>query len=62
MTEERPLAELVDELRAEQRRRWMAGDRVPVEDFLGRDPGLLADPERALELVYGEVLLARGAG
>ena len=62
MTEELPLAELVGELRAEERRRWLAGDRVPVEDLLDQNPRLLADAERALELVYGEVLLARGAG
>jgi WD40 repeat protein len=57
MTEERPLPELVGALRAEQRRRWIDGDRVPVEELLGRNPRLLLDSERALELVYGEVLL-----
>ncbi len=62
MTDERPLAERVDELRAEQRRRWMTGDRVPIEDFFGRDPGLLGDPERALELVYSEILLREELG
>ena len=51
MTEERPLAELVDDLRAEERRRWLDGDRVPIEDLLGQNPRLLADTERALELV-----------
>ena len=62
MTDERPLAELVGELRAEQRRRWMEGDRVPVEDLLEQNPRLLADTERALELVYGEVLLREELG
>ena len=62
MIEERPATELVDQLRAEQRRRWMDSDRVPVEDLLGQHPLLLADTERALELVYGEVLLSEELG
>ncbi len=62
MTEERPLADLVGELRAEERRRWLAGDRVCAEDLLERNPRLLADTERALELVYGEVLLREELG
>ncbi len=62
MTEELPLAELVGELRAESRRRWLAGDRVPVEDLLDQNPRLLADAERALELVYSEVLFREELG
>ncbi len=62
MTKERPLAEMVDELRVEQRRRWMGGDRVAVEDFFERSPRLFADSERALEFVYSEVLLREELG
>jgi eukaryotic-like serine/threonine-protein kinase len=62
MTEERPLAELIGELRTEQRFRWTEGDRVPVEGLFERDPRLLVDTERALELVYGEILLREELG
>ncbi len=62
MTDERPLTERVDALRVEQRRRWTGGDRVSLEELLERDPSLLADSERALELVYGEILLREELG
>ncbi len=62
MTDERPLADLVNELRADHRRRWMEGDRVAIEDFFERNPRLCADSERALEFVYGEILLREELG
>jgi tetratricopeptide (TPR) repeat protein len=49
-------------LRLEQARRWRAHDRAPAEDYLARHPELNADPEYALEVVYGEVLLREDDG
>jgi serine/threonine-protein kinase len=43
--------------RAEQACRLRGGERPPAEEFLARHPDLAADPEAALVLVYGEVLL-----
>ena len=44
-------------VRAEQARRWRGGERPPAEEFLVRHPDFAADPETAMILVYGEVLL-----
>ncbi|HKB05175.1 MAG TPA: serine/threonine-protein kinase, partial [Gemmataceae bacterium] len=45
-----------------QRRRWAAGDRVPVEHFLDGRPAVAGDTELVLDLIYAEVLLRREAG
>src|SRR5262249_9782935 len=57
-----PPVGLFAELRADQRRRWQAGERVPAEEYLERHPALRADPEGAVDLVYGEYLLREGVG
>jgi eukaryotic-like serine/threonine-protein kinase len=57
-----PLAELVDELRNEQRRRWDAGDRVAAETVLDLNPRVRDDAEHALEFIYGEILLREELG
>jgi WD40 repeat protein/tRNA A-37 threonylcarbamoyl transferase component Bud32 len=49
-------------LRADQRQRWLAGERVPVEDYLRRYPALAEDPEALLDLVYGEFVLREEVG
>jgi hypothetical protein len=49
-------------LRLEQARRWRQGDRAPAEDYLARHPALAADPECALEVIYGELLLREEQG
>jgi hypothetical protein len=46
----------------EQRARWRGGERVPVEDYLERHPGLRDDPDGVLELLYGEILLREERG
>jgi WD40 repeat protein/serine/threonine protein kinase len=46
----------------EQRRRWQRGDRIPVEAFLQRQPGLQADTETILDLIYNEFLLREERG
>src|SRR5437879_4720213 len=51
------LAQVVALLRVDQRERWQIGERIPAETYLQMYPGLAADPEKALELVYGEFLL-----
>jgi hypothetical protein len=43
--EDSSLSELVDELRDEQRRRWLEGDRVDAETVLERNPGVSDDAE-----------------
>jgi tetratricopeptide (TPR) repeat protein len=50
-------AGLLSRVRAEQVRRWRAGERPSAEDFLARHPDLAADAEAAQVLVYGEALL-----
>ena len=47
-------------LRADQRTRWLRGDRPPAEDYLARQPGLNADA--ALDLIYNEYVLREGLG
>src|SRR5690349_1026450 len=49
-------------LRADQRERWSAGQRVPAEDYLAAAPAVRDDPEAALDLIYGEFLLRQEAG
>jgi serine/threonine protein kinase len=56
------LAQVVAVLRADQEARWQAGERVPAEAYLAMHPPLASDPEKALELVYGEFLLREGLG
>jgi hypothetical protein len=55
-------AELVAVLRRDQRERWQAGERVPAEDYLRRHPAVTADPDSALDLMYGEFLLRERHG
>jgi hypothetical protein len=60
--EETNLANLVDELRAEQRRCWQEGERVVTESYFVKHPSLLGDPTSALQMVYNEVLLREADG
>jgi hypothetical protein len=62
MAEPLPLRQLVEAVRADRRRRWEKGERVPVETYLQEHPCLAADPERVLDLVYDEVLLREEFG
>jgi hypothetical protein len=57
-----PPARLVEELRADQARRWRAGQRLPAEAYLAAFPTLASSAEDALVLVWGEVLLRLEAG
>ena len=45
------------ELLAQQRDCWAQGQRVPVEEFLAREPDLSDHPECILDLIYNEVVL-----
>ena len=60
--EDSSLSELVDDLRDEQRRRWLAGDRVAAETVLDHHPRVRDHAEHALEFIYGEVLLREERG
>jgi serine/threonine protein kinase/tetratricopeptide (TPR) repeat protein len=52
----------VDGLQREQLERWQKGQRIPAETFLLRYPGLQADAEGTLDLVYGEFILREALG
>jgi WD40 repeat protein len=49
-------------VRAHQDRRWRRGERVPAERYLARLPGLAADAEAALDLIFSEFLLREALG
>jgi hypothetical protein len=57
-----PPLQLAAVLRVDQRERWQRGDRVLTEDYLRDFPAVAADPEAALDLVYGEILLREERG
>jgi serine/threonine-protein kinase len=61
-SEELDPAGLAAACRADQRRRWLAGDRVPAEAYLTAYPRLAGEPEAALDVVYGEFLLREELG
>jgi serine/threonine-protein kinase len=46
----------------EHRERWRRGERVLVEAYLERHPGLRDDPDAVLELLYSEILLREEGG
>src|SRR5947209_6972912 len=56
------LAQRVEVLRDEQRRRWRAGEPMPAEELLRGHPDLEAEPDYALVLVYQEVVLREALG
>jgi tetratricopeptide (TPR) repeat protein len=55
-------AQLVALLRVDQRERWLAGEPVMAEVYLGQHLSLEANAEQALDLVYGEYLLREQLG
>src|SRR5262249_4520814 len=57
-----PPAQLGAALRVDQRERWAIGDRVPAADYLRDFPAVQRDPEAALELIYGELLVREELG
>jgi hypothetical protein len=56
---DRPILAL---LIAHQRRCWRQGQRVSVEDYLARQPGLQADDQAVLDLIYHEIMLREEVG
>src|SRR5262245_60481534 len=53
---------VVQSLIAEMGRRWQAGERPLVEDFLARHPWLSDAPDAALDLIYEEWTLRQRHG
>ena len=49
-------------LHADQVGRWATGDKVLVEEYLVRYPGLQGAPEAVLDLIEQEVVLRERAG
>src|SRR6185312_11448532 len=56
------LDDMLAVLRVEQRRRWLAGDRVAVAVYLRDFPSLAGDSEAVFELVYNEILIREELG
>jgi WD40 repeat protein/serine/threonine protein kinase len=56
------LTQLLDGLYLDQRERWRNGDRVLAEDYLERHPPFRADPERAVDVIYNEILVREELG
>ncbi len=57
-----PAPAAVDLARFDQDARWQAGVGLPVEQYLAALPGVAADSELAMVLVYGEVLSRAAVG
>jgi serine/threonine protein kinase len=53
---------LLDRALDDQRSSWIRGERIPVEEYLARDPALRDDPDAILDLIYQEYLLLRERG
>ncbi len=56
------LDEVLAVLRVDQRRRWLAGERVAVAAYLGDFPAVADDPEAVFELLYNEILIREELG
>src|SRR5689334_21540404 len=54
--------ELLEELKADQRRRWAEGKPLRVEDYLAQHPGLASHAEGVLDLIDNEAVLRRRSG
>ena len=55
-------SELARVLRIDQSERWRLGQRIPATAYLNDHQALMADPEAAFELIYGEFLLREDLG
>jgi eukaryotic-like serine/threonine-protein kinase len=53
---------LVGKLASEMARRWEAGERPGVEEFLSRHPELGCQPEAIIRLIYEEICLRQESG
>ena len=62
MSDNPKLAEQALALRLEQAQRWRNHDRAPAEAYLAQQPELYINPEYALEVIYGELLLREEEG
>ena len=54
--------QLVELLRADQRRRWRTGQPLSVSAYLERFPQIRADPTYALDLIWSEYLIRENLG
>ena len=62
MAEEPAPTALLERLCTDQGDRWRRGERVRAETYLEQHPALAAEADRAVELVYNEVLLREELG
>jgi serine/threonine-protein kinase len=56
------MPQLVEELRADQTRRWQAGERIRAEVYFQAFPALTESREDVLVIIVGEMLLLRETG
>jgi serine/threonine-protein kinase len=56
------MSKLLDDLLADQRRRWHGGEPRPVEDYLAEHPALAGDDEGLVDLLYQEYVLRAALG
>src|SRR4051812_24469576 len=56
------LEDLLAVVRVDQRRRWLAGERVAVAAYARDFPAVACDPEAVFELVYHELLIREEVG
>ena len=61
-TDKLPALPPLEAVLADQHDRWYHGDHVLAEEYFGRFPGLRADRQAAIELIYGEYSLRRALG
>ena len=57
-----PAEKLVDLLRVDQRRRWHAGEPLPVAVYFDRFPAIHGDSTFALDLIWSEFLIRESLG
>ena len=62
MGERIDLMQVLRRARAEQRAKWLAGERTLVESFLAQYPQLAANEETLLDFIYAEICLAEEFG
>src|SRR5262245_46614071 len=53
---------LLDQLLADQCRRWQRGERVPAETYRDEQPALRCDEDAMLDLIYQEIVLREERG
>jgi hypothetical protein len=62
MAAENVQTKTLEEVQAEQRRRWLGGDRAPLETYLAQYPELASREQDVLQLIAAEVRMRESLG